>query len=67
MRTNIVLDDALVQEAFRYANVSTKRELVNVALLEFINHHKRRDVRELLGKVHLRADYDHKKLREGKE
>ncbi len=29
MRTNIVLDDALVNEALRYANVKTKRQLVN--------------------------------------
>lgn len=64
MRTNIVLDDKLVKEAFKYTQVSTKRELVNLALREFINNHKRRDIRELLGKVHLSPDYDYKLLRQ---
>lgn len=66
MRTNIVLNETLVNEAFRYTSVSTKRELVELALQEFICNHRRRDVRELQGKIKLRADYDHKKLREGK-
>ncbi len=30
MRTNIVMDDELVEEAFRYADVRTKRELVDL-------------------------------------
>ncbi|MBI2225842.1 MAG: type II toxin-antitoxin system VapB family antitoxin [Betaproteobacteria bacterium] len=32
MRTNIVLDEKLVREAMKLANVRTKREAVNVAL-----------------------------------
>ena len=35
MRTNIVLDDNLVKEAFRHAPVKTKRELVDLALRDF--------------------------------
>lgn len=63
MRTNIVLDEQVVKEAFRYAQVTTKRELVDLALREFIEHHKRRDVRELLGKINIDKNYDYKKLR----
>jgi Arc/MetJ family transcription regulator len=63
MRTNIELDDQLVKEAFRYTKVSTKRALVELALREFIENHKRRDVRELQGKVRLRKDYDYKSHR----
>ena len=66
MRTNIVLDEELVDEAFRYAGVKTKRELVDLALREFVANHRRRDVRELRGKVKLDPTYDHKALREGK-
>lgn len=65
MRTNIVLDDELVAEALRYTKVKTKRELVELALGEFVANRRRRDVRELRGKVRLREDYDHKALREG--
>ena len=65
MRTNMVMNEELVEEAFRYAGVRTKRELVDLALREFVENRRRRDVRELRGKVRLRADYDHKASREG--
>ncbi len=65
MRTNIVLDDELVKAAFKVSKLRTKRELVDRALREFVAHHGRLDVRELRGKVTIRADYDHKKLRAG--
>ncbi len=64
-RTNIVLDENLVEEARRCAGGGTKRELVDRALREFVESHKRRDVRELRGRVSIRSDYDHKRLREG--
>ncbi len=62
-RTNIVLDQELVEEARRYARVSSTRELVDVALREFVENRRRRDLRELKGKVEIRPNYDHKKLR----
>ena len=64
-RTNIVLDEDLVEEALRYSGVGTKRELVDLALREFVESRKRRDVRQIRGKVRLRPGYDHKRLREG--
>ncbi len=68
MRSNIVLDDELVEEAFRYAGVATKQELVNLALREFVENHRCRDIREreLRGKGLIRPDYDYKRLREGR-
>jgi len=66
MRTNIVMDDELVNEAFRYANVKTKRELVDLALREFVENHRRKDVRELRGKITFHPGYDYKRLREGR-
>jgi Arc/MetJ family transcription regulator len=63
MRTNIVIDDKLIKEAFRYTSVSTKKELVDIALREFIQHHRRLDLRELRGVVKIRDDYDYKALR----
>lgn len=63
MRTNIDLDPALVAEAFRYADVRTKKDLVHLALREFIRQRRRLDPRELRGKIAFAADYDHKRLR----
>ena len=63
MRTNIVLDDALVQEAQALSQIKTKRELVDIALREFVAHRKRLDLRELKGIGELRSDYDYKSTR----
>jgi Arc/MetJ family transcription regulator len=66
MRTNIVLDDELVEEAFRHSNAKTKRELVDMALREFVENRKRKDIRELRGKITFHPGYDYKRLREGR-
>ena len=63
MRTNVVLDDELVKEAFSLTGVRTKRELVHLALQELVRQRRKRDLTELAGKVQLRDDFDHKALR----
>ena len=65
MRTNIVLDDNLVNEAFKYAEVKTKKELVQIALMEYIENHKKKNLFELKGKINFSEGYDYKKMREG--
>ncbi len=65
MRTNIVLDEELVKEAFKYAKVRSKRDLVHLALREFVDHHRRRNLLDLYGKGGIREDYDFKQLRTG--
>ena len=65
MRTNIVLDEALIQEAMRYAPVKSKRELVDLALREFVANRRRGDMRELFGSVEIDPDYDYKARRIG--
>jgi len=66
MRTNCVLDDEIIKEALSLSGIKTKREHVNQALKEFVEHRKRLDLRELKGIGELRADYDYKALRAGK-
>ncbi len=63
-RTNIVLDDQLVNEAFRFSKAASKRELVDQALREFIENHRRKDVRDLRGKIKMAKDYNYKLLRD---
>lgn len=63
MRTNIVLDDELINAAFQYTNVQTKKELVHLALKEFVAAHRRKDIRALQGKVKIDPQYDYKALR----
>jgi len=67
MRTNIVLDDQLVEEAFKYAeNINTKKDLIEVALKEFVKNRKIRNLRDLKGKIVFADGYDYKKMRAGK-
>ncbi|NJL53569.1 MAG: type II toxin-antitoxin system VapB family antitoxin [Hydrococcus sp. SU_1_0] len=63
MRTNIEIDDELMEEAFRLSNVRTKKELVNLALMEFVKAKKKKDLLELSGKIQFHEGYDHKTLR----
>ncbi len=63
MRTNIVLNDELVSEAQSLSQIKTKRELIEVALQEFVANRKRMDLRELRGVNELRTDYDYKSTR----
>lgn len=66
MRTNIVLDDSLVEEALKYSGARTKKELIDIALREFVAARKRRNLLDLYGKGGIREDYDYKALRIGK-
>jgi Arc/MetJ family transcription regulator len=67
MRTNIVLDDKLLEEAFNFSQtISTKRELIEMALKEYVNNRKRKNLKELKGKIKFSPDYDYKKMREMK-
>jgi Arc/MetJ family transcription regulator len=63
MRTNIVIDDKLLEEAFSVSRMKTKKALVEEALRELIRLKKRRDLTELAGSIEFYKNYDHKKLR----
>ena len=66
MRTNIVLDEKLVEEAFKVSQAKIKKELVHQALKEFIENRKRLNLLELFGKIEFKDSYDYKKMREEK-
>jgi len=65
MRTNIVLDDALVAEAMRLSGSKTKREVVDRALREWVARHRQRALRDLVGRDLIDADYDVRAVRAG--
>ena len=64
MRTNVVLNDKLVEEAFKYSEtIGTKRELLETALQEYVATRKRKNLNDLRGKILFRDDYDYKATR----
>ena len=63
MRTNIDIDDALIDEVMKVANVKTKKEAVHLALQEFLKVKKKKDLFDLAGKIQFEDNFDHKALR----
>jgi Arc/MetJ family transcription regulator len=66
MRTNINLDDKLVEDAFKLSGARSKRELIHEALEEFVQNRRRLDLLNLEGRIEFAKGYDYKRVREGK-
>ncbi|WP_292533574.1 type II toxin-antitoxin system VapB family antitoxin [Methylocystis sp.] len=58
MRTNIVIDDKLMQEALRATGLKTKKEAVDLALRTLLRLQKQTQMRKLRGKLDWRGDLD---------
>lgn len=63
VRTNIVIDDELMNEAFSVSRAKTKKDLIHEALEELIRLKKRKDLTELSGRISFYPGFDHKELR----
>ncbi len=46
MRTNVVIDDRLIEEAFALTRLKTKRDLIKTALQELIVNRKKMYLRK---------------------
>lgn len=58
MRTNIVIDDELMQEALRATGLQTKREVVELGLRMLVRLGRQQEIRGLRGKLKWRGDLD---------
>jgi len=67
MRTNIVLDDILMKKAMEASGLKTKKEVVEKALIEFVERRTRKNLKELAGKIKFADGYDYKAIREGRK
>jgi len=57
-RTNIDLDDGLVEEGMRVFECKTKKELVHLALKELLKTEKRKEILKLRGKLKWEGDLE---------
>lgn len=64
MRTNVLIDDELINEAIKLSGLKTKKDVISLALHELVAAKKRRNLLELEGKIMFRNDYDYKAMRE---
>jgi Arc/MetJ family transcription regulator len=56
MRTNIVIDDALMTKAMRVTGSKTKREAVELGLKTLLRLHQQEKIRRLRGKLQWQGD-----------
>lgn len=58
IRTNIEIDDQLIEEIKLYSKLKTKKNIVNKALKSYLNELKRRELASLAGKVAWEGDLE---------
>jgi Arc/MetJ family transcription regulator len=58
MRTNIDIDDKLMKDALKLSGLKSKKEIVNIALEEYVKFKKRQRLKNLQGKVEWIGDLD---------
>ena len=58
MRTNIVIDDELMNEVMKETGVRTKREAVELGLRALLKLKRQENIRKLRGKLDWRGDLD---------
>ena len=55
-RTNIVLDEDLIEAGLKATGLKTRKELVDFALRDLLRREAQRKILELKGKVHWEGD-----------
>lgn len=58
MRTNIVIDEDLMQDALRLSGAKTKREAVELGLRTLVRLRQQEELRKLRGKLDWQGDLD---------
>lgn len=63
MRTNIEIENDLMNEALTLTGLRTKKELVQLALQELVLSRKKKNLFELSGKIEFVDNFNHKDMR----
>lgn len=58
MRTNIVIDDTLMQEVIKITGLKTKKEAVEAGLKLLLQRNKQQAIRELRGQLKWEGNLD---------
>ena len=58
VRTNVVIDDKLMDEALRETGAKTKREAVELGLRALVRLHKQTGIRRFRGKLRWEGDLE---------
>ena len=58
MRTNVVIDDDLMDEALKVSRLKTKKDAVKEGLKLLVQRKKQENIKDLRGKLHWKGDLD---------
>jgi Arc/MetJ family transcription regulator len=58
MRTNIVIDDDLMDEALKVSRLKTKKDAVEEGLKLLVQRKKQENIKELRGKLHWKGNLE---------
>lgn len=58
MRTNIVIDDQLMEDTLRLTGLKTKREVVELGLRTLLRLRRQEEIRRFRGKLEWQGDLD---------
>ncbi|HUT59045.1 MAG TPA: type II toxin-antitoxin system VapB family antitoxin [Phycisphaerae bacterium] len=67
MATNLAIDDRLLRRAQKIGGMKTKKETVTVALEEFIQRRRQKELLACVGKFEFREDWNYRKDRRARE
>ena len=62
-RATFELRTELLEEAYELMPTQNQRTVIEIALEEFIRNRKRKDLRDLRGKIQFEPDYNYKAMR----
>jgi len=63
MHTHIALDDDLLEKAMQLSHTNSKRELIDLALREFVSRHGAKKALDLVGQPLIDPEYDARSVR----
>ena len=66
IRTNIVLDEKLINAALKVTKIKTRRALIDYALHELLRHAKQTELLKLRGKIHWQGNLESSRKGRGK-
>jgi hypothetical protein len=63
MASNLAINEELLSKALEISGLKTKKDTVNLALKEFVNHRKQLEIINIFGTMDTDPGYDYKKGR----
>jgi Arc/MetJ family transcription regulator len=67
LRTSLEVDADLLESAISFGGFMTKRKTIEVALAEFVERRKQKNLLDLKGKIQFSDGYDYKAMRADRE